>query len=384
MQQGARLTRRRFVRAVALATVLGAAACGGESAKPSSRQAEPNAEAPAQLGSALTSTPASEATAQSAATPAAQAAAAPSFSNVAGVTPDDVALYFAGRLPGFPGVTVDNYLGYSPADLLESMDTVWLDQVGQRYGDSGLQTIYGIVARNLLDSLLSVYGSQPVVLALDAGHGGNPAVFWDPGSNGTEAQHTRAVVGVCEPMATDSRYASVTVRRIFNDSIGDDFGLPPPQDNKSRAQLVLRNARASMLAYEANGWNRDHPDQPVAVHVVSVHFNANSGGTLVLHEGDDVPAGFERRSIAYGQYYVDHVRPALNASGLLSDQLSLVEGTGLHDDSLMYAPPVRADGSRVNPLTGNVPHGPPRYAMLQASLLEQDYVLGLLRYRGLA
>jgi hypothetical protein len=50
----------------------------------------------------------------------------------------------------------------------------------------------------------------------------------------------------------------------------------------------------------------------------------------------------------------------------------------------MYAPPVRAAGSRVNPLTGNELHGPPRYAMLQASLLEQDYVQGLLNYRGLA
>ena len=94
-------------------------------------------------------------------------------------------------------------------------------------------------------------------------------------------------------MASDPRYASITIRRIFNDSIGDDFALPPPQDNKARASLVLRNARASMLAFEANAWNRDHPDRPVAVHVVSVHFNANSGGTLVLHEGGDVPSDFD-------------------------------------------------------------------------------------------
>jgi hypothetical protein len=174
------------------------------------------------------------------------------------------------------------------------------------------------------------------------------------------------------------------IRRIFNDQIGDDFGLPPPQDNKARASLVLRNARASMLAYEANAWNRGHPERSVAVHVVSVHFNANSGGTLVLHQGDDVPSDFERRSIDYARYYVDHARPALNASGVLPAQLGLVNGNGLHDDSLMYAPPIRTGGSRVNPLTGRTPQGPPRYAMLQASLLEQDYVQGLLNYRGLA
>jgi hypothetical protein len=321
-------------------------------------------------------------------TPAAPAtpvsAAAPSFANVDRVTPDQVALYFAGKLPGFPGVTLDNYLGFSPADILESLDTAWLDGVGQRYGDSGLQTVYGIVARTLLDDLIALYGTQPVVLALDAGHGGNPSVFYDPGSNGTEAQHTRAVVSVVESLVQGPRYATITLRRIFNDNIPDDFGLPPPEDNKSRAQLVMRNTRASMLAYQAKAWNRDHPDRPVAVHVVSVHFNANSLGTLVLHEGDDVPTEFEQRSIAYAQYYVDHARPALNATGLLPQPLILVNGNGLHDDSLMYTPPVRATGGRVNPLSGNVPKGPPRYAMLQASLLEQDYVLGLLRYRGLA
>jgi hypothetical protein len=139
-----------------------------------------------------------------------------------------------------------------------------------------------------------------------------------------------------------------------------------------------------MLAYEANAWNKDHADRTVAVHVVSVHFNANSGGTLVLHEGDDVPADFGRRSMAYGRYYVDHARAALNASGVLPAQLGLVNGNGLHDDSLMYAPPIRATGRRINPLTGKAPQGPPRYAMLQASLLEEDYVQGLINYRGFA
>jgi len=310
--------------------------------------------------------------------------AQPSFPDVVAAGPDDVALYFAGRLTGYDGATINDYLGYSPADILESMDTTWVDQVGQAFGDAGLQRIYDLVAKQLLGSLMSVYPSQQVVLALDAGHGGNPDVFYDPGSNGTEAIHTRKVVGTVEQLAQNSQYSNITIRRIFNDAIGDDFGLPPPEDSKTRAQLVLRNGRASMLAYKVRAWNQVHAGLPIAVHVLSVHFNANSGGTLVLHEGDDVPAEFEARSLAYAQDYVPHARAALNASGLLPQPLDLVGGTGLHDDSLMYPPPLRAGGSRVNPLTGNTLHGPPRYAMLQASLLEQDYVLGLLRYRGLA
>ncbi len=63
------------------------------------------------------------------------------------------------------------------------------------------------------------------------------AVFYDPGSNGTEAIHTRRVVSAVEQLAADSRYGGITIRRIFNDAIADDFGLPPPEDNKTRAQL---------------------------------------------------------------------------------------------------------------------------------------------------
>ena len=371
-------TRRRFLNSSLLGLALTGAACGGRRS------------APAKTQDATVSAPYPIATEGAGLQPGAPSRAGadggdqPAFADVSVAGPDDVAAYFAGRLPGFPGATIDNYLGYSPADILESMDTVWLDQVGSTYGDVGLQRVYTIVAQNLLDSLLAVYQSRPVVLALDAGHGGRADVFYDPGSNGTEAIHTRKVVGVVEQFVQDSRYASITVRRIFNDAIGDDFGLPPPQDSKTRAQLVLRNGRASMLAYQANAWNRSHAAAPIALHVVSVHFNANSGGTLVLHEGDDVPAEFAGRSVAYAQDYVGHARPALNASGVLAQPLDLVNGNGLHDDSLMFPPPLRAGGARVNPLTGNAFHGPPRYAMLQASLLEQDYVLGLLKYRGLA
>jgi len=367
------LTRRRLLGMSAAAAAC--AACGG---KRTARQPSDAAAIPA-ISAASASLPPPSSVARLGGDGDAQ----PNFSDVASAGPDDIALFFAGRLTGYAGVTIDDYLGFSPADILESMDTTWVDEVGQTYGAAGLERIYALVAQHLLDSLIAVYPSQQVVLALDAGHGGNPDVFYDPGSNGTEAIHTRKVVGTVEQLGQNSQYANITIRRIFNDAIGDDFGLPPPQDSKTRAQLVLRNGRASMLAYEARVWNQAHRDHPIAVHVLSVHFNANSGGTLVLHEGDDVPSDFERRSMAFAQDYVPNARAALNASGLLAQQLDLVDGTGMHDDSLMYPPPLRAGGSRVNPLTGNTLHGPPRYAMLQASLLEQDYVLGLLKYRGL-
>jgi hypothetical protein len=371
------LTRRRLLGG-AIAGGFWSIACGGKRAEPAAESGVPSATAVAGAR------PTDGAISAAATHLNADAGVQPSFSDVAQAGPDQVGLFFGGVLASYPGVTIDNYLGYSPADILESMDTAWLDDVGQDHGDPGVQQIYGVVAQQLLDSLLAVYGSQPVVLALDAGHGGNPSVFYDPGSDGTEAQHTRNVVELVEQLARDSRYASLTLRRIFNDAIPDDFGLPPPEDNKTRAQLVLRNGRASMLAYEVRAWNQLHAAAPVALHVLSVHFNANSGGTLVLHQGDDVPEDYQRRSLSFAQDYVPRARAALNATGLLRANLDLVDGTGLHDDSLMYPPPIRAGGSRVNPLTGNPVHGPPRYAMLQASLLEQDYVLGLLRYRGLA
>ena len=57
----------------------------------------------------------------------------------------------------------------------------WSTRVAQQSGDRGLQIIYEIVARNLLDTLLAVYGSKAVVLALDAGHGGLAGVYFEPG-----------------------------------------------------------------------------------------------------------------------------------------------------------------------------------------------------------
>ena len=136
-----------------------------------------------------------------------------------------------------------------------------------------------------------------------------------------------------------------------------------------------------MLAYEAAAWNGAHPEAPVAVHVVSVHFNAGSGGTLVLHQGSAVPEDFRARSVAYARAYVAGVRPALNATGLLPYQLRLVFGSGLSDDTLLYEPPFRRG---VNPYTGvDRTRLPRRYAMLQASLLQRDYALGALIYHRL-
>jgi hypothetical protein len=372
-------SRRRALRLLG-ATLALSVACGGpRSAAPQDEAKGDESRQPNESPPAPAIVPIGQAP-----SPSQPAATAPSFTEVANVGPDEIALYFAGKHPNYPGASIANFLGYSPVDLLESMDTAVLDQVGQAHGQLGMDTIHAIVAKNVLESLLATYKTQSLVLALDAGHGGLPSVYFEPGSNGTEWQHTRAVVTMIEQMAADRRYESITIRRIFNDAIGDDFGLPPPEDSKARASLVIRNARASMLAYEVNAWNKAHPHAQFAAHVISVHFNANSGGTLVLHEGDDVPSDFQQRSMAYGSDYVARARPALNATGLFTPQLDLVNGNGLHDDSLMYAPPIRAGGSRVNPLTGNTMHGPPRYAMLQGSLLEQDYVQGLLNYRGLA
>jgi hypothetical protein len=325
------------------------------------------------------------------------AQAMPEFSDVSAVEPEEALLFLAGRHPRYPGANLDSLMGFSPADILETMDTVVLDSVYRLLGGESLVALYRMIALHLLESLLAVYEGAPVVLALDAGHGGKRGVYYDPGSNGTEAAHARQVVVAVEERAGDPRNASITLRRIFNDEIGDDFGLPPPEDRKSAASLTMRNARAAMLAYKAARWNAEHgaqsaepaggdgepPSGDVAVHVVSVHFNANSGGILVLHQGDAVPEGFREWSVAFARAYVASARAALNASGLLPYPLSLALGTGLSDDHLLYEPPMRLP-SRVNPYTGvDRSRFPRRYAMLQASLHQRDYADGALRYRGL-
>ncbi|MGH2604651.1 MAG: hypothetical protein ACRDJ9_35330, partial [Dehalococcoidia bacterium] len=96
-------------------------------------------------------------------------AAAPSFSDVAQVEPWDALLFFTGRHPRYPGATIDSLIGFSPADILETMDTVLLDTIGARQGDAALAAVYEIIAVELLEALLAVYGAAPVLLALDAG-----------------------------------------------------------------------------------------------------------------------------------------------------------------------------------------------------------------------
>ena len=305
----------------------------------------------------------------------------PAFSRVEEVGPWEALLYLAGRHPRYPGANLDSMMGFSAADILETMDTDVLDAIAARRGEAGVGEIYRLIARHLLDAVLAVYGEAPVLLALDAGHGGLRGVYFDPGANGTEYYHTRRVVEAVEALAAEPTYASITVRRIFNDAIGDDFGLPARYERHSGTALVIRNARASMLAYEADAWNRQHPDRAVAVHVISVHFNVGSGGILVLHQGEAVPDVYRERSVAYARVYLNAARAALNQSGLLPYPLRLALGTGLSDDRLLYDPPYRLT---VNPLTGvDRSKLPRRYAMLQATLLERDYADGALRYYGL-
>ncbi|MER3420795.1 MAG: hypothetical protein C4290_09865 [Chloroflexota bacterium] len=305
----------------------------------------------------------------------------PTFSRVEEVGPWEVLLYLAGRHPRYPGANLDSMMGFSAADILETMDTDVLDTVAARRGEAAVAQLYRLIAHHLLDTLLVVYGEAPVLLALDAGHGGLRGVYFDPGANGTEWYHTRRVVEAVEALAAEPAYASITIRRIFNDAIGDDFGLPERYERHSATALVIRNARAAMLAYEADAWNRQHPDRAVAVHVISVHFNVGSGGILVLHQGEAVPDMFRERSVAYARVYLNAARAALNQSGLLPYPLRLALGTGLSHDRLLYDPPYRLT---VNPLTGvDRSKLPRRYAMLQASLLERDYADGALRYHGL-
>ncbi len=304
------------------------------------------------------------------------------FSDVASAGPDDVLRFLAGRHPRYPGADVESLMGFSPADILETTDTDVLDTIRATRSGMALDRVYRIIAAQVLETMLAVYGDAAVVLALDAGHGGRRGVFYDPGSNGTEAGHNRAVAELVEERAAEPRYGSIVIRRIYNDAIGDDFGMPPPEDRKSAAALTMRNARGAMLAHEAAAWNRAHPDRAVAVHVVSVHFNAGSGGILVLHQGSSIPPEHRSRSVELARAYVGAARPALNGSGLLPYQLRLALGTGLSDDALLYEPPFRV--SRVNPYTGaDRSSFPRRYAMLQSSLLQRDFALGALIHNGL-
>jgi hypothetical protein len=253
-------------------------------------------------------------------------------------TPADVLLFLKGKLADYPGTAPANTLNFSPADILETMDTVVLDTVQQQEGSAALQRVREAIARAILVTLTTIYPNQRVLVALDAGHGGDKTYFWDPGSNGTEALHTRAVVSAMESIAQAPEFQRIILRRIFNDSIADDFGQPTPESRKTVNSILMRQIRASMLAVEAATWNRARPELPVAVHEISVHFNAGAGGALVLHQGDTVRPEFVARSVDYAKQYLHTVLPNLNNLGLLPSPLRLWGGNGLHDDVMMYRP----------------------------------------------
>lgn len=306
----------------------------------------------------------------------------PVFSDVAQVEPWDALLYLAGKDRRYPDASIESLQGFSAANIVETMDTVVLDAIAADRGGAALTALYRLIANEVLEALFAVYHGDPVLLALDAGHGGQRGVYYDPGANGTEAIHTREVVAAIEERAADPRFASITICRIFNDAIGDDFGLPPPEDRKSAASLTLRNVRASMLAFEVDAWNRRNRRASVALHVLSIHFNAGSGGILMLHQGEGVSETLRERSVAYAEAFVGWARPTLNDSGLLPYHLSLALGTGLSDDRVLYEPMTAT--SRFNPYTGADRWSlPRRYAMLQDSPHQADYALGALIYHGL-
>src|SRR5439155_23637705 len=217
--------------------------------------------------------------------------------------PAEVVAYLEGRLPGYEEATTDSIGNFSAADILETMDTIVLDRVRGGQGEAALDRLYSAIARAALDSLLDVYGGQPVLVPLDAGHGGKRSYYWDPGSEGTEWLHARAVVAAMEALAERPEYATITLRRVYNDDVADDYRVPDGRNVMVYNQVLTRLRRASMLAYAGAVWNADHADQPesqLAVHELSVHFNAGANGLLVLHQGN-VDQPYRERSLAYAK-----------------------------------------------------------------------------------
>ena len=264
----------------------------------------------------------------------------PSFSDVAQRTPVEVVAYLAGRLPDYPGSSPAALFDFSASNILETMDTAILDWIERHRGTAALQRVYDLIARAILATLRDQYGDQWILVPLDAGHGGKKGFVWDGGSGGTEADHNRAVVAALSRLAQEPAYERIILRPIHNDALADDFGLPPSLNKPPINRTLMRQARASMLAAEAAAWNgaqRD-PTSHVSVHEISIHFNAGAGGALVLHQGNSVRPEFARRSIEFGGRYLSRVTADLNASGLLPAPLRLWNGTGLHDDVMMYRP----------------------------------------------
>jgi hypothetical protein len=269
----------------------------------------------------------------------------PEFSDVSERTPAEVVAYLTGGLPEYPGSGPDSVLDFSPSDILETMDTVVLEQVRRARGEAALEEVHAIIARAVLTTLREGYSEPWLLVPLDAGHGGKRGFYWDPGSEGTEAYHTRGVVAAMIAAVEAPEYAGIILRPIYNDAIADDFGLPRSLDKPVMNPLLMRQARASMLATEAAAWNAAHPDAAdrVAVHELSIHFNAGSGGALVLHQGETVRPEFSARSVDYAERYLARVIADLNESGLLPAPLRRWAATGLHDDILMYRPDYLSD-----------------------------------------
>jgi hypothetical protein len=245
-------------------------------------------------------------------------AAEPAFPDVAQRTPAEVVAYLRTN----PEAVFD----FSPSDVLETMDTAVLDRVVDR------SVVYGVIARSALDALGELYPTGWILVAVEAGH--NPG--WDPGSEGTEAWHNRAVVASMERLAPPR----VIVRPIHNDEMSDDLGLPKQLVKRTVSSVLIRQGRASMLAAEAAAWNapRPDPEEQVHVHELSVHFNAGAGGALVLHQGDQVHPERRALSVAFARRYLELVVPRLNATGVLPVRLRRWATTGLHDDVMMYRP----------------------------------------------
>jgi hypothetical protein len=300
---------------------------------------------------------------------------APSFSDVTARTPADGIKFLQGKLPAYTGSNAGSLLGFSSSDILETLDTGVVDRVNSNQGQAGLKRLYDTIAAQVLQTLSDLYGDSWVLVPLDAGHGGDRAEFWDSGSNGTEALHTRAVVASVIDLAKTKPYSRIIVVPIFNDEIPDYFDVPGKENEPLVNQTVMRQIRAAMLALEAARWNRAHPDPAsrVVVHEISIHFNSGVGGALVLHQGDTVPQQFQQQSINYGKRYLQRVVPALNATGVLPSVLTLFGGSGLHDDVMMYTPGGQITDDAGRPIIL-------RYGMLQGGGFETVYVQKILKY----
>ena len=307
----------------------------------------------------------------------------PAFSDVSSVTPMDGLQFLAGKQSRYPKATPASMGNFSASNIIEACDTDLLDQIAARGGQAQLSEVYRLIATATLDSLLEVHGSTPVLLALDAGHGGLRGVYFDPGSGsaGSEWLHARKVAGWIEGLVqVQPRYQSITIRRVYNDEIGDTFNMGRPHERTSSTSLAMRVVRASVLAYELREWNERHADRPIVEHAVSIHFNAETYATLMIHQGKDANPVFYDQSERFARAALARVRGSLNDSGILPYKLGLAVNSGLSDDRVLY-PGVDLPDNPINPLTGvNRKNLPDRYALLQMSPFSQDYVNGALRF----